>query len=146
MQSQRIKSGNDVKGDDNMSDLIKLINKLSITDEDSKEPSVFWIDGMMYINDDSEHQFTLETDLFDAWKFAKIFCLNFDYDASDKQVLELGQTIVSKYYKDDIVSVNKEIIIDTFFDMIKKDFNEILLVDWTDTDWQQIKRHICQCI
>lgn len=130
----------------NDNDLIRLINKLNITNEDIKKPSVFWTDGMIYIEDEYEKQFTMNIDFFYAWKFAKIFCLDFDYDASDKQVLELGQTIVSEYYEDTFDDVNKEIIIDTFFDMIKKDFNEILLVDWNDIDWQQIKRHICQCI
>ena len=131
----------EIYGDDTMSDLVKLIKTLNVTDNERNNPSVFWTDNMMYVEDDFDNKFTIQTDLYLAWKFAHIFELDFDYDATDKQVMELGKMIMDDY-EEDCEEKEKIVDINKYFDDIKKDFNEILLVDWNDIDWQQTKRQI----
>lgn len=126
-----------------MSDLIELINKLEVTTSFEEKPYVFWTENMMYIDDNSGHNFTLQTDLYYAWKFAHIFDLDLDYDASDDEVLKLGELIVSEYNDcDDFYLID----VDEYFNDIQRDFNEVLGLKWNDTDWQQVKRNIIQQI
>ena len=126
-----------------MSDLIELLKKLNVTDNENENPSVFWTDNMMYVNDYANNQFTIPLELYFAWKFAHIFKLDFDYDATDTEVMELGKMIMNDC-EESCEDKEKIVDIDKYFDAIKKDFNTILLVNWNDTEWQQVKRHIVQ--
>ena len=130
-----------------MSDLIELIDTLNVMDiEENEKPKVFWIDDTMYVNDNAydRNHFTFSCDLYYAWKFAKIFDLDFDYDCEDEVVLNLGKTIMNEFECED--EKEKMIDIDKYFDDIKNDFNDLLVVDWNNTEWQMVKRYIVQCM
>lgn len=125
-------------GDDNMNEIKTLTNTLDILDPFEQEPSVFWMDNTMYIDDHSSNQFITQATFFNAWKFAKIFNLPFDYEASDEQVLNLGKQVVDTYCNCD--ERNRDI--NVFINSIQQNFSIVLGLNWNYTEWQQVKRQL----
>lgn len=125
-------------GDDNMDKIENLTNTLDILEPFEQEPSVFWTDNTMYINDHSENQFLTQTTFFNAWKFSKIFDLPFDYEASDEQVLNLGKEVIDTYC--DCHERNRDI--NVFINSIQQNLNTALGLNWNYAEWQQVKRQL----
>lgn len=124
-----------------MSDLCKLIDNLSIPSVHDSNINVFWEGNVMYLNDVSGNQFQVNMALYYAWKFSKIFHLDFDYTATDEQVFELGKNIVTMFYEGNEFYL---VDIDDYIDNIKSELSELLKLDWDFETWQQVKRSIVQ--
>ena len=76
-------------GDDNMiKQFWTALSELKTEDD----ISVYWDDGIMYVNDESDGQATENVSLFQAYKFAVLINASiFDYTASDEEVKHLSE-------------------------------------------------------
>lgn len=125
------------KGDDKMSKpFFKALSELK------GEISVFWIENMMYVNDNNDGQATTNTSLFQAYRFASLIkSPSFDYTASDKEVKEFQKKLL-EFYKDDFSEdEQQQYIIDVweYLDDIADDYKKLTGVTINDID---IKRAI----
>ena len=75
-----------------MMNFIKELSKIKREDD----ISVYWVDGWMYVNDESENQAVTPTkDLFGAYIFAILIrATYFDYTASDEEVKKLSEQML----------------------------------------------------
>ena len=119
------------KGDDSMAKPFWVaLSELKIEDD----ISVYWDDGTMYINDESDGQATAQVSLFQSYKFAVLInASNFDYTASDKEVEKLSEELLD-LIDEDFYAIN----IWNYIDDISSDFYK-LTKRWLTID---DKRHI----
>lgn len=106
------------------------------------EISVYWTNGMMYINDENDGQASTNTSLFQAYRFASLIeSPIFDYTASDEEVKEFQKELL-EFYRDDFSEEEQELyIIDVweYLDNIADDYKKLTGVTINDID---IKRAI----
>ena len=83
--------------------------------------SVYWEDGMMYVNDESDGQATENVSFFQAYKFAVLINATiFDYTASDEEVKQLGKELLNLIDEDE-----RAVNIWEYFDDISEDFEKL---------------------
>lgn len=119
-----------IYGGNNM-DFIKELCTL----KDSDKLFVFWTDNWTYVNDESENQAIANNlTLTEAYKFALLLQADFDYEATDEQVRELGKYLIT------ITSdTDKAIEVWDYLDDIAEDFKSLIGVTINDID---DKRHL----
>ena len=101
---------------DTMNTFISELRKIKVEDD----ISVHWVDGWMYVNDESENQAVTSTSLFDAYKFAVLIDAPiFDYTATDEEVKELSEQILD-LIDEDFYRINVWEYIDDISDDFRK--------------------------
>ena len=108
-----------VYGDDNM--FFRDLSKLKLTDE----ISVYWIEDLMYVNDEHDNQAVAQTTLYEAYKFALLIQATiFDYTANDEEVKNLGEQVLTLVDRDECPR-SKIINIWNYFDDVSEDFEKL---------------------
>lgn len=109
-------------GDDKMSKpFFVTLSELN----ESDDISVYWTDGMMYVEDESDGQAVTSLSLFQAYRFAVLINASiFDYTASDKEVKELSEQML-ELIDEDFYKVN----IWDYLDDIKDDFKNLTNIE-----------------
>lgn len=73
------------------------LSKLRVSDD----INVFWIDDMMYVNDESDGQAIITIDLYSAYKFALLInASHFDYDTNDDVVKRFSEELLENVDED----------------------------------------------
>lgn len=126
------------KRSDNMSKPFWVaLSELKGRDDDI---SVFWTDGMMYINDKNDGQANTNTTLFQAYRFASLIQTPmFDYEATDEEVREFQKEIL-EFYRDDFSEEEQhQYIVDVweYLDDIADDFFKLTGVKINDIDFKR---------
>lgn len=84
----------EVYGDENM-----FMEKFINLNHDG-EISVYWVEDMMYINDEDENQAIVVTDLFSAYRFSNlIYSSSFDYTVNDDELKEFHEKLLEFHKK-----------------------------------------------
>lgn len=126
------------KGDDNMSKPFWVA--LSEIKGRAYELSVFWTDGMMYINDKNDSQASTNTSLFQAYRFALLLeTPQFDYEATDEEVKEFQKELL-EFHKDDFSEEEQEqYIVDVwdYLDDIATDYYQLTGIQINDIDFKR---------
>ena len=103
-------------GGNTMNTFVNELGKIKTEDD----ISVHWVDGWMYVNDESENQAVTQTSLFDAYKFAVLINAPiFDYTATDEEVKELSEELLD-LIDEDFYRINVWEYIDNISDDFKK--------------------------
>lgn len=128
----------EVYGDDNMSKPFWVA--LSEIQGRAYEISVFWTDGMMYINGKNDSQANTNTSLFQAYRFALLLeTPQFDYEATDEEVKEFQKQLL-EFHRDDFSEVEQEqYIVDVwdYLDDIATDYYQLTGVQINDIDFKR---------
>lgn len=128
----------EIYGDDNMSKPFWVA--LSEIQGRAYELSVFWTDGMMYINGKNDSQANTNTSLFQAYRFALLLeTPQFDYEATDEEVKEFQKQLL-EFHRDDFSEVEQEqYIVDVwdYLDDIATDYYQLTGVQINDIDFKR---------
>lgn len=81
--------------------------------------TVYWDGNIIYVKDETGHQATTNTSLYQAYKFSVLINADFDYTATDKEVKELSEELLD-LIDEDFYRINVWEYIDGISDDFKK--------------------------
>lgn len=99
------------------------------TIKQNENVSVYWTEDMMYVNDESDNQATINCSLYESYKFSILInAFLFDYTATDEEVYELQKTMIldidNQQHRFDVWDYLNDIN-STFYSMTKEKINTI---------------------
>ena len=125
------------QGSDKMSKpFFQALSELKFEDE----ISIYWIDGMMYVNDENDGQASTNTSLYQAYRFAVLIQATiFDYTATDEEVKELSEQLLD-LIDEDWYKIN----VWEYFDDIADDFKHLTDISLDIDDKRAIVCHMTE--